>query len=274
MTAQLLQNPPPALAAVSQRPLGLDEVARTLAQGRAFLAYQPVIRSGTRCFLAFHEALFRARRANGSVVAAGAVLQIADGTPLVGAIDRFALLQGLTALTGNARLRLSVNMSVESLRDPAWRAIFNTAALHQPDACRRLILEITETTAMTDPGRTAWFMRDIAASGATFALDDFGSGATSLRYLREFSFDILKIDGGFIRGLPGQPDNRALVAAMVAIARHFEMLSVAEFVETGDEARTATELGIDCLQGYHLGKPASQPLAQQVSAPRPVQMAG
>lgn len=93
----------------------------------------------------------------------------------------------------------------------------------------------------------------------SFALDDFGAGLTSFRYLRDFYFDIIKIDGSFIRGIHKNPDNQVLAKVMVSIAQHFEMLTVAEFVETEAEANFLAKTGIDCLQGYYFGVPTVRP---------------
>jgi EAL domain-containing protein (putative c-di-GMP-specific phosphodiesterase class I) len=77
--------------------------------------------------------------------------------------------------------------------------------------------------------------------------------------LRDFYFDILKIDGEFIRGIHTNPDNQALVRAMISIAQHFDMVTIAEFVETAEEAGMLVEFGIDCLQGYYYGRPTTRP---------------
>ena len=90
-------------------------------------------------------------------------------------------------------------------------------------------------------------MDEFQLLGVSFALDDFGSGHTALRYFKDFFFDVLKIDGQFIKSTDTDPDNQALVKAMIGIAKHFDMLTVAEFVETRAEAETLIALGTDCL---------------------------
>ena len=90
-------------------------------------------------------------------------------------------------------------------------------------------------------------------------MDDFGSGYTALRYFKEFCFDVIKIDGQFIRNISTCRDNQAMTSALVAIARHFDMLTVAEFVETQHDADFLVGLGVDCLQGYHFGAATTRP---------------
>ncbi len=125
-------------------------------------------------------------------------------------------------------------------------------------AAERLILEVTETSAMAMPDLVTVFMQDLQQRGVAFALDDFGAGYTSFRYLRDFYFDIVKIDGQFIKGIADNPDNQVLTQALLDIARHFDMFTVAESVETAKDAQYLMELGIDCLQGYYFG-PTIQP---------------
>ena len=103
------------------------------------------------------------------------------------------------------------------------------------------------------------FMNDLQRKGISFALDDFGAGYTSFRYLKDFYFDILKIDGQFIRGISDDPDNQILTNALVSIAEQFDMVTVAESVEQARDAEFLTQMGLDCLQGYYFGAPSVNP---------------
>ena len=96
--------------------------------------------------------------------------------------------------------------------------------------------------------------------GCAFALDDFGAGATGFRHFRDFRFDMVKIDGAFVQGVSRSPDAQVLVECLVKVARHFEMVTIAERVETEADAACLRALGVDCLQGYLYGRPTAQPL--------------
>ena len=109
---------------------------------------------------------------------------------------------------------------------------------------------------MLIPEVVTGFMNELQQAGISFALDHFGAGFTSFRYLRDFYFDILKIDGQFIRGIAENPDNQILTAALASIAEQFDMLTVAENVERPEDAAYLTSAGIDCLQGYFFGAPS------------------
>jgi EAL domain-containing protein (putative c-di-GMP-specific phosphodiesterase class I) len=112
---------------------------------------------------------------------------------------------------------------------------------------------------MLVPDLVVGFMDELQKKGISFALDDFGAGFTSFRYLKDFFFDILKIDGQFIRGIANSPDNQVLTAALKAIAEQFDMVTVAESVEQPQDAAYLSAIGIDCMQGYYFGAPTIQP---------------
>ena len=129
----------------------------------------------------------------------------------------------------------------------------------QPELMSRLILEITETSAMQMPEIVLAFMETLQDKGVTFALDDFGAGQTAFRHLRHFCFDVLKIDGQFSRDVDTDPDNQVLCAALISLGRHFDMIVVAEGVETAEEAAWLAGAGVNCLQGHHFAVPTITP---------------
>jgi EAL domain-containing protein (putative c-di-GMP-specific phosphodiesterase class I) len=147
-------------------------------------------------------------------------------------------------------------MSARSIGYPEWLTTLERGLRSDPTIGERLILEITESSAIEMPDLVVDFMADMQERGICFALDDFGAGYTAFRYLKDFYFDIIKIDGEFIRGISQNPDNQVLTQALVSIAQHFDMFTVAESVETAEDARLLVEMGVDCLQGYFFGAPS------------------
>jgi len=238
--------------------LEATRVAAALSDNRMELFYQPIIRSGSNNFVAFYEGLARIRMPGGAIISAGQFMPFIENTALGTKLDRRILCLALKQLTNNSDIRLSINMSVLSMRDTGWLDILESAS---SGICERLIIEITEGAAMSDIELTTAFMHRVRRKHCSIALDDFGTGATSFRYFKDFRFDFVKIDGLFIRDLCYDKDNQVLVQALIDISKHFDMVTVAEFIETDGEAEIATKLGIDCLQGYLIGKPAAQPIA-------------
>jgi EAL domain-containing protein (putative c-di-GMP-specific phosphodiesterase class I) len=119
----------------------------------------------------------------------------------------------------------------------------------------RLVLEITETAAIYNIHVAKDFLRTLRSQGYEFALDDFGMGFSSFYQLKNLDVDYLKIDGSFIRNLSHDPVDRHLVLAMVHLAHSLGKQTIAEFVEDGGTLEMLREIGVDCAQGFHIGRP-------------------
>jgi len=255
-----LASSDPLTHAVIERDRGvLELVENALDNDRGLLAYQPIVQVQNPGRPALFEGLIRICDPTGRIIPAKDFIDQVEAHELGRRIDCLALKLGLETLAKVPSIRLSINMSAKSIGYKPWNRILYRALRRAPEIGQRLILEITERTAIVMPELVQSFMSDLQDKGVAFALDDFGSGYTALRYLRDFYFDILKIDGEFIKGVDKNPDNRALVSAMVSMAQHFDMLTIAEFVETAQEAEVLAQIGVDCLQGYYYGLPTTRP---------------
>ncbi|MBF9030762.1 EAL domain-containing protein [Rhodobacterales bacterium HKCCE3408] len=251
---------PLAVALHERSRKAVDLVGTALDCGNARLAFQPVVAAVGNGRAAFHEGLIRMIDPRGRTIPAGDFMNKVEDLELGRLIDCRALSLGLKVLKKNPGIRLAINMSARSIGYPQWMAILRRHVRSHPDAVERLILEITESSAMMMPELVIRFMAEQQQNGITFALDDFGAGYTAFRHLRDFSFDILKIDGQFVRGIGDNADNQVLVSALLSIAQHFDMLTVAESVETEAEADWLVRAGADCLQGYLYGAPTMRPI--------------
>jgi EAL domain-containing protein (putative c-di-GMP-specific phosphodiesterase class I) len=249
-------------------------VAQAIAQGRIDFHYQPVVQTRNIHVPAFFEVLARLRTPSGELLPAGSFLPAVEDGPLGRAIDRLAMGHAIDALAANPTLRLSVNMSPHSMGDEEWLGILGRAAREQRGACGRLILEITEDAAIGNVDQTLDFMRHVRTAGCAFALDDFGAGATGFRYFRDFRFDMVKIDGSFVDGVARARDAQVLIECLVAVARHFEMMTVAERVERQEDADWLARLGIDAQQGWLYGRPSARPELPQEEADAASRAAG
>lgn len=237
----------------------MSMVSDAVRTRRLRLAYQPVVLSRDPSRVAFYEGLIRVMEPNGRIIPAKDFINAVEGHEIGREIDCAALELGLATLAKHADLRISINMSARSIGYPRWMWILKRGLDQNPTAGERLILEITESSAMLVPELVMTFMDQIQRKGVAFALDDFGAGYTAIRYFKDFLFDILKIDGQFIRKIDRDPDNQALTKALLSIGRQFEMFTVAESVETPEEAACLREMGIDCQQGYLYGAPTVKP---------------
>lgn len=237
----------------------LDMVRDAIARRDVMLAYQPVMQARGNGKVAFHEGLIRVLDATGRVIPAREFIDVVETQELGRQIDTCALDEGLRALDRVPDLRLSINMSARSIGYPAWRETLDRGLAKNASVAERLILEITESSAMTVPDLVTVFMADLHRKGISFALDDFGAGFTSFRYLRDFYFDILKIDGQFIRNVATDPDNQVLAQALISIGQQLDMYTVAESVENQADADFLAACGVDCMQGYLYAAPTTTP---------------
>ncbi|MGK7651461.1 EAL domain-containing protein [Roseovarius sp. B08] len=234
-------------------------VEAAVRHGHVMLAYQAVVPSGRQDRPAFYEGLVRVLDETGRIIPAREFIHVIETMETGRIVDCLSLEKGIRTLREHPDIRLSINMSARSIGYPRWMRTLKRGLGHDPTLGERLILEITESSAMLVPELVVNFMASLQKKGISFALDDFGAGFTSFRYLRDFYFDILKIDGQFIRGIADNPDNQVLTRALISIAEQFDMVTVAESVERPNDAVFLQNIGMDCLQGYYFGAPTVQP---------------
>ena len=210
------------------------------------------------------EVLLRLVEPDGTVVPPGAFLPAAERFHFASRIDRWVLHRTITTLRALPDLSgialLGVNLSGRSIGDRAFhRVAMELLTEAGPAVCRRLCLEITETTAITSLADAERFIEQARGLGVRIALDDFGAGASSFGYLKKLSIDLLKIDGQFVRDLITDPLDDAAVRSFVEVARVLGVQTVAEFVEQPAVLERLRAIGIDHAQGYLLHRP--EPLA-------------
>ena len=231
-------------------------VREALENGRAQLAFHPVFTAEAPSHITFYEGLVRVSDADGRIIPAAHFMPQVEETALGRMIDCAALQLALAALRRQQDLRLSINVSARSIGDGEWRRILDRGLALAPEVGQRLIFEISESSAMMLHENVIRFMHEMQPIGVGFALDGFGAGYTAFRYLRDFFFDLVKIDKGFVRDIDTDPDNQVLTEALVTVAQQFEMFVVADGVETEAEAAFLRGIGVDCLQGYLFGVPS------------------
>ncbi|WP_417259730.1 EAL domain-containing protein [Celeribacter sp.] len=250
----------PLSAAVAERDKNtLQMVSDAIRKKQVLLAFQPIVQSARPDTPAFWEGLIRVLDDSGRVIPAREFIHTAETSEMGRILDSLALEFGLETLSENPDLRLSINMSARSIGYPRWMETLKRGVERDPTVGERLILEITEASAIVMPDLVTVFMQQQQDRGISFALDDFGAGYTSFRYLRDFYFDMIKIDSSFIRGIAQSPDNQVITASLISLAQHFDMFTVAEFVETQEDAAYLVSAGIDCMQGHYFGAATIDP---------------
>jgi diguanylate cyclase (GGDEF)-like protein len=229
-----------------------DGILAALNQSRIILAMQPVVAAKTR-EICFYEALMRIADEDGNLILPADILPVAEKTGLVRLIDQRMLELSVQELAKDPLLHLAINISGATVLDTHWPDRVRAAcAFHQDVACR-LTIEISETCAITDLEATRRTIAAMKACRVRVAMDGFGAGLTSFRNLRNLQIDLLKIDGAFVQNLARSSDDQLFVRALVELAHHLGIPTVAEWVEDAESAAILAEWGVDYLQGYLFG---------------------
>jgi EAL domain-containing protein (putative c-di-GMP-specific phosphodiesterase class I) len=233
---------------------------RALAEGRFELHYQPIVVLADGR-VSHYEALVRlADEPDGSLVSPAAFLPAAERHGLIRELDRLVLGRAISLLASTPGpdgepAAIAVNLSAVSVTDAGMLACVQRLLGAQRVDPARLVIELTETSAISDMRRARAFCSGVQRLGCAVALDDFGAGFGSFQYLKHLPFTYLKIDGSFIRGLTRSRTDQLVVIALVQLARGMGRRTIAEFVADAATLEMVAAHGVDLAQGYAIGAP-------------------
>lgn len=236
----------------------ITEIKRALENSGFVLHFQPIRDVGNARTEMF-EALLRLKHSNDTLIGPGNFIPIAERYGLMPQIDAWVIRNAMKQLAnlckdGNACC-LTVNLSGASLGNAELLQEITTFARSNRDVAEHLILEITETAAVTHIDKASLFIKQLRQEGIRFALDDFGTGFSSFSYLKHLPVDFIKIDGVFVRDIVADPVDQAMVRSINNIAHSLGKLTIAEFVEDNEILGLLKEIGVDMVQGYYIGRP-------------------
>jgi len=253
-----------------------EDLRRAIERGGFEVHYQPQVRLDTRT-IAEMEALVRWGHPRRGLVMPSEFIQVTEETGLIVPIGERVLEEACRRATewGNQNgystpITMCVNLSMRQLQDPELvdkveRAL-NRAALN----AKQLKLEITETMVMDAEQHVIGVLRDLSALGVRISLDDFGSGYSSLNYVKDLPVDELKIDKSFIDGLGEDPVNDAIVRLIVDFAHTLGLTVTAEGVENARQVDSLTAMRCDLAQGFYFSKPLGGEAAGRLMAANPL----
>ncbi|QSA96583.1 EAL domain-containing protein [Methylococcus sp. EFPC2] len=228
------------------------ELRTAVPAGELRLYLQPQVdSSGTRVGA---EALLRWQHPRRGLLAPGTFIAVAEETGLIVELDRWVLTEVCRFLAGRDGV-MSVNISPRHFRKADFAAWLKACLREHGISGSRITLELTEGVLIDNPNEIVAKMNDLAELGIRFAIDDFGTGYSSLAYLKRLPIHELKIDKTFVQDAPVDPDDAALVEAILAVAGHLRLKVVAEGVETAEQAAFLNSRAEVVLQGYLYGKP-------------------
>ncbi len=245
----------------------LQRIQRALKEDAFQICTQPIVS------LAGHvdrgpalEVFLRLQETDASAVSPSQFMQAAERYQLMPNVDRWVI-QRTFALLGSGGLRVppgrsvALNISGQTLGDERFLEFVVDCLDRTGVNPQQVCFEVTESSVITNLNHAARFIAVLHGMGCQFAVDDFGSGMGSFTNLRTLAMDYLKIDGSFSRDLGQDEVSRAMVAAMIKLARTLGIRVVAEQVETREAIDLLREMGVDFAQGYAVGRP--EPISEQ-----------
>ena len=250
----------PQMGRRAQERLHLETGLRVaLEHGELRLHYQPRLELGSGR-LAGAEALVRWQHPERGLVSPGLFVPLAEESGLVLPMGEWVLREACTQVqrwTGKLPrgFRMAANLSPRQFQDPHLLDRVLATLEETGTFGHQLELELTESALTVDPSKAAAILTRLAGRGIAISVDDFGTGYSSLAHLKRFPLDALKIDRSFVRDLPHDAEDAAIVHAIVSLARSLGLTVVAEGVEQEEQASFLRDLGCEQVQGFFFGRP-------------------
>jgi EAL domain-containing protein (putative c-di-GMP-specific phosphodiesterase class I) len=241
--------------------------------GHIWVAYQPKLAIASRQITAA-EALVRWRHPTRGPVPPDAFIPALEENGRIADLTLFVLEQALVDRTAWAamgvELDVAVNLSALLPADPAFVRRLETVLHRHAGAVPHLTLEVTESATMADPERAIAALERLAGMGLALSIDDYGTGLSTLSYLKRLPAREIKIDKGFVLGLESSRGDQAMVRSTIDLAHELGFKVVAEGVETAAALDMLATFGCDTAQGWHIGKPMHAADLAELCGARPM----
>jgi diguanylate cyclase (GGDEF)-like protein len=256
----LFQDPTAPRLREERRQTTSARIRDALTHDRLSLHTQP-IRSLASGGIERYELLLRMTGENGELLPAAAFIEAAERSGMVQELDRWVVARALELIAERERegqpVSLHVNLSGASLADVSVIEFIERRLDEGGADPSRCTFEITETARVHDYRAVGGFADRLCEFGCQVAIDDYGAGFGPFHYLKQIPFDLIKIDGSFVRDMANSDADQLTVQAIVQIARGLGKTTIAEYVQDDATAQMLREFGVDMAQGFHLGKPVA-----------------
>ena len=248
------------MQAKSSRMLELDSaLRRAMERNQLSLRFQPIMSLNYGVNVGF-EALLRWEHPQLGLISPDEFIPVAESNGQIILIGEWILRSVVKQLkkwvdAGNDNLMVSVNLSAVQFRDRRLTDQISEILKENDLDPKHLVLELTESVAMEKPESAIVIIDSLKERGIKVSIDDFGTGYSSLAYLKRFAAHSLKIDGSFIQEIPHDPENMAIVSAIVSLARNLGITTIAEGVENIQQLNYLKEIGCTAIQGHYFSRP-------------------
>ncbi|MFQ5587789.1 MAG: EAL domain-containing protein [Nitrospiria bacterium] len=238
-----------------------DKIKQALDRDLFEMHYQPVQEIATGAVF-YYEALIRMRDEDNRLILPGAFIPVAEQCGLIHEIDHLVInkvisLQAALAAEGRD-ISFTLNLSGYAFNDPAILPHLKKTLYETGANPKNIVIEITETAAVSDLVVACSLMNEIKDLGCRFALDDFGTGFSSFSYLKQLPVDIVKIGDIFIKDISAHPDDQIFVKSLLEVTKSLGKKTIAEGVEDAVTLALLREYAVDFAQGWHIGRPSTQ----------------
>jgi EAL domain-containing protein (putative c-di-GMP-specific phosphodiesterase class I) len=252
----------------------LSDLYTGLENDEFVLHFQPIVETATGRVVGA-EALMRWLHPQQGLVSPDVFIPLAENTNLIGALTRMAITRSTEALKGwleaGHDLTVSVNLSARLLSDLDLPDSIAQILAERGVPASRLAIEVTESTIMSDPKRAIAVLHRLREMGVTLAIDDYGTGYSSLAYLRRLAVHEIKIDKSFVRQMVTDDNSAIIVRSTIELAHNLGLTVTAEGVEDLFTLEALRSLGCDHAQGFHISRPVPAPaLGRWLAARTPV----
>ncbi len=247
----------PSMQAAVDRRLEIErDLRRAIGGGELELYYQPQVLECGRIVGA--EALVRWNHPTRGLVSPADFISIAEETGLIYQLGDWVLTRAceqLAYLCRDSELHVSVNISPKQFREAGFVERVRSILAQTGAPPEMLTLEITESLVIDDIEQTVQRMRNLKTLGVSFSMDDFGTGHSSLAYLKRLPLDAIKIDQSFVRDIESDPNDAVIVETIIVMSHHLGLEAIAEGVETRGALAFLRSKGCHRFQGYLFGRP-------------------
>ena len=238
------------------------KLQRWIARDKMLLFAQPIVRLDNQKVISHFELLLRGKSDEGEIISPEKLVKAAEDFNIAPMLDKWVIRNLFSWINKHHKhetsaYKFSLNISALSINDNELSDYIIQVAKQENINPRKINFEVTERVAISNLKRCYDFMMTLKKEGFSFSLDDFGSGYCSFKYIQTLPFDVIKIDGAFIKDIDTNQKNRTIVKAVNDIAKAYGRKTVAEYVETQEIVKVLNEIGIDYGQGYYYSKPFS-----------------